>query len=249
VCTLPMKQTPAASATETIEERFRRLEATWQAEVGYSSSSTDLCNHPAFQELIAMGEAVVPLMLRDLSTRPRLWVWALPRITGEDPVPAADRGNIGKMSEAWLRWGREHGYEWVGRIEQVFPGLSGSGYQLTSPEDDHYNCIAWAAGDTGHWWWPDEPDRPDSAHWPVGVPRVETLDAFREAFVTPGYTVCEDEQPEPGYEKIALFARFGAPKHAARQLPTGRWTSKLGPMQDIEHALHDLSGQLYGSHC
>lgn len=98
-------------AAETLEERFRRLEAAWLAEVGYSSSSTALRNHPAFQEIIALGEAVVPLMLRDLAERPRLLVWALPRVTGVDPVPLSDRGNIGKMTEAWLRWGREHGHQ------------------------------------------------------------------------------------------------------------------------------------------
>jgi hypothetical protein len=107
--TVPVKPLPECQA-ETVEERFRRLEATWMAEVGYSSSSTELRNHPAFQEVIGMGEAVVPLILRDLEKRPRLWVWALSRITGADPVPASDRGNIAKMSEAWLRWGREHGY-------------------------------------------------------------------------------------------------------------------------------------------
>jgi hypothetical protein len=107
---LPAKQPPNTPASETLEERFRRLEATWLAAVGFSSSSTELRSHPAFQEIISLGEVVVPLMLRDLEERPRLWVWALPRITGEDPVPAADRGNIGKMSEAWLRWGREHGF-------------------------------------------------------------------------------------------------------------------------------------------
>jgi hypothetical protein len=37
------------------------------------------------------------------------------------------------------------------------------------------------------------------------------------------------------------------PKHAARQLPNGRWTSKLGVSEDIEHALHDLTGLIYGS--
>src|SRR5580700_303635 len=97
--------------TDTLEPRFRRLEASWLAAVGFSSSSTVLRGHPAFQEIISMGEAVVPLMLRDLEERPRLWVWALPRIAGADPVPAGDRGNIVKMSEAWLRWGREHGYQ------------------------------------------------------------------------------------------------------------------------------------------
>ena len=32
-------------------------------------------------------------------------------ITGADPVPVADRGNIGKMTEAWLRWARANGYQ------------------------------------------------------------------------------------------------------------------------------------------
>ncbi len=135
----------------------------------------------------------------------------------------------------------------VAPIEQAFPGLLGTGYRVTSPQDEHYNCIAWAAGDASNWWWPDEPDQPESAHWPLGVPREETLDAFRQAFATLGYVVTSDECPETGHEKIALFALAGVPKHAARQLSNGGWTSKLGPMEDIEHALHDLTGMVYGS--
>jgi len=107
--TVPTKPTPP---TETLEERFRRLEATWLDEIGYSSSPTELCSHWAFQEILSMGEAVVPLMLRDLEREPHFWVWALPRITGARPVPASDCGNLTKMSEAWVRWGREHGYRW-----------------------------------------------------------------------------------------------------------------------------------------
>jgi len=37
------------------------------------------------------------------------------------------------------------------------------------------------------------------------------------------------------------------PLHVARQLPSGRWSSKLGALQDIEHDLHDLEGTEYGS--
>ena len=36
------------------------------------------------------------------------------------------------------------------------------------------------------------------------------------------------------------------PTHAARQFPGGRWTSKLGPAEDIEHELEELAGPLYG---
>jgi hypothetical protein len=112
MASLPAKQVPAPAPAETVEERFRRLEAIWIAEIGHLSSYPAIVKHPAFREIISMGEAVVPLMLRDLDERPRLWVWALPEISGADPVPVGDGGKIAKMSEAWLRWGRENGYQW-----------------------------------------------------------------------------------------------------------------------------------------
>ncbi len=103
------RTTPLA---ETVEERFRRLEAAWIAATGVLSDDTDIVEHPAFRDIVGIGKVVVPLMLRDLEQRPRLWVWALPEITGENPVSAADRGNIARMSEAWLRWGKAKGYQW-----------------------------------------------------------------------------------------------------------------------------------------
>lgn len=131
------------------------------------------------------------------------------------------------------------------RFETLFPRLQGTAYRITSPANDGYNCIAWAAGDTKHWWWPDEPVR---TYWPVGVPRLETLAAFRDAFATLGYVPCEQADLESGFEKIALYADVdGTPTHAARQLSNGRWTSKLGALEDIEHALEDLTGATYGS--
>jgi hypothetical protein len=105
----PVKPGPAPQLPESIQERFRRLEAQWKAETGHLSSSTKIIAHPAFQQIIALGREVVPVMLRDLEERPRLWVWALPAITGANPVPASDRGNIAKMSEAWLKWGKANG--------------------------------------------------------------------------------------------------------------------------------------------
>jgi hypothetical protein len=130
-------------------------------------------------------------------------------------------------------------------IESVFPRLRGADWQVRSQPADLYNCIAWAANETTAWWWPVGPGK---TYWPEGVPRVVTLEAFPEAFATLGYVVCAGEELEPGFERIALFANDqGVPKHAARQRPDGRWTSKLGKMEDIDHALHDLEGTLYGS--
>src|SRR5262249_3442586 len=130
-------------------------------------------------------------------------------------------------------------------IEDLFPGLRGSAYHVTSPFDPVYNCIAWAAGVTDGWWWPT--GDPQRVHWPAGATHEETLEAFREVFASLGYVLCETDQPEPGFEKIALFANAqGVPQHAARQLPSGRWTSKLGLLEDIEHDLHAIEGSEYG---
>ena len=92
---------PATAASrDAIEQRFRELEGIWIRETGHLSSSAQIRNHPAFLEIINLGDAVVPYMLKDLQERPRLWVWALSAITGENPAAEADRGNIAKMSGA-----------------------------------------------------------------------------------------------------------------------------------------------------
>ncbi len=131
-------------------------------------------------------------------------------------------------------------------LEELFPGLAKGGYRVTSPADNNYNCIAWAASDPANWWWPGP--NADEEFWPHGVPREVTRAAFQQAFVSLGYAPCAGADLESGFEKIALFAdQRDRPTHAARQLPDGRWTSKLGKKEDVEHALSDLEGAIYGS--
>jgi hypothetical protein len=127
-------------------------------------------------------------------------------------------------------------------FQDLFPRLQGVAYQVTSPEDNRYNCIAWAAGDNERWWEPAT-----LRYWPPTVPREDTLKAYLQAFATLGYECCAGEELESGFEKVALFMDdTGSPSHAARQLPNGRWTSKIGQREDIEHSLHDLAGETYG---
>lgn len=111
MATIPTPQEASVGSAETVEGRFRRLEALWTEETGYLSSYSEIVAHPAFREIVGLGTALVPLMLHDLEERPRLWVWALPEITGETRVPG-DAGNIRKMSEVWLSWGRAKRYRW-----------------------------------------------------------------------------------------------------------------------------------------
>ena len=131
-------------------------------------------------------------------------------------------------------------------IESSFPNLLQSGYSLTSPSDDKYNCIAWAAGATDRFWWPKSNN--PAMHWPPQLPREETVSNFILAFQILGYEVCDDPDLEPRYEKVAIYADGqGKPKHMARQLISGIWTSKLRPDVDINHnTLEGVEGSKYG---
>lgn len=129
-------------------------------------------------------------------------------------------------------------------IQTAFPGLTATNYSLTSPIDVDYNCIAWAAGENDVWWWPDAMF---TRYWPDETPRLETVDAFVQAFSTKGYVPCDDGHPEQGFEKVALYGLKGKPTHAARQLSDGNWTSKLGEHCDVSHTINALDGPEYGS--
>lgn len=134
--------------------------------------------------------------------------------------------------------------EWPNALGRSFPGLAPENCQITSPADDEYNCIAWAAGDSQRWWWPDPMEQ---SYWPSSIPRVTTVEAFVQAFSLLGYSHRTDATPEAGRRKIAIFVDDrGTPTHAARLLDTGRWTSKLGRQVDVVHDLSALEGSIYG---
>lgn len=125
-----------------------------------------------------------------------------------------------------------------------FPRLTADNHRVTSPPDDIDNCIAWAAGDAAQWWQPGTP-----YYWPVpGWPKDDAgMGGLVLAFAALGYVECEDASHEPGWEKVALYGTGLFWKHAARQLSSGKWTSKLGGNVDIEHdTLEAVSGGLYG---
>lgn len=126
------------------------------------------------------------------------------------------------------------------RVFGWFSQLLAADSEQTSDEDYLYNCFGFAAGSRTQWWQPTEGT---GFHWPPGVPMEFTLDAYRQAYESIGYSVCGGEELEEGIEKIAIFTyEDGIPSHATRQLVDGRWTSKLGEYEDISHVLHQLEG-------
>lgn len=98
---------PARQATdEELRVAFEELALAWSAATAHLSSPTKLVEHPAYRQIIGLGPAVLPLMLRDLDTNGRFWFPALHAITGENPIPDDAAGDIDKMTEAWIGWGR-----------------------------------------------------------------------------------------------------------------------------------------------
>jgi hypothetical protein len=125
---------------------------------------------------------------------------------------------------------------------EVFPRLTAGNHRRTSPPSPEYNCIAWAANDTEHWWQP-------GVYWPTNAaPDDSGIDAVERAFRAIGYEDCGiDDSLEPGFEKVALYGNTVFYSHAARQLSSGKWSSKLGKAEDIEYeAPDDVAGGVYG---
>ncbi|NVJ20655.1 hypothetical protein HUW62_05390 [Myxococcus sp. AM011] len=135
----------------------------------------------------------------------------------------------------------------TGYIHAAFPETVHTHLRITSRRTAEYNCIAWAAEDDERWWWPFAGT---FAYWPPGVPLEESVAAFEQAYGTLGYVACGmSSQPDEGWQKIALYEKTGVITHAARQLPNGLWTSKLGEAEDVEHELKGLEGAEYGRVC
>ena len=132
-----------------------------------------------------------------------------------------------------------------------FPGLVLGNHEVTSDESRLYNCIAWAAGIDHKYVWPDgaeELEPEPEVEWPKGIRNDESVEAFVEYFRLFGYELCDGPELEPGFLKIVMFVKGDCPTHACRQVPSGKWTSKLGfDGVDIEHDdLEAISVEMYG---
>jgi hypothetical protein len=98
-----------AEHSRTVEEKFRELAEQWSNETWHVSSLSDLATHPSYRKIIELGDPVVRYLLSDLITTHRFWFPALAEITKLRPFDPKDAGNVDRMSDAWIRWGRKKG--------------------------------------------------------------------------------------------------------------------------------------------
>ncbi len=133
---------------------------------------------------------------------------------------------------------------------------------ITSRKTPSYNCIAWAMGFDDRWvdCYPDF-DKARKKWWPEGVARDFNPDTLVSAFEMVGFVKCDDDSPEDGYDKVALYkvSPLVDPMtgkkiadegwtHAAKVLESNVYHSKIGESFDIHHSGGDVfAGSSYGS--
>lgn len=133
----------------------------------------------------------------------------------------------------------------------AFPNLSSENHRVTSCCTPLYNCVAYAMGDDKRWW---EPSGRQGTYWPLKLgPNI--LDNYIKMFQIFGnFDICSNGDVERHFFKIAVF--YNSSKntgtkvftHVAKMLADGKWSSKLGEAEDIEHSKpEDLFGSFYGT--
>lgn len=99
----------APGSTIDVHTRFQELALRWKEQSHYLSNTVQMAILEPYQRIIGLGPVAVPWILEELRREPDHWFWALEMIAGENPVPPAERGDVSKMTVAWLNWGRDHG--------------------------------------------------------------------------------------------------------------------------------------------
>jgi len=125
------------------------------------------------------------------------------------------------------------------QIHNHFPNLKkGENFTFTSLQTEDYNCVAWACDVDDEW-----------IQFYEERKLVINVDRYIQHFSNLGYTITENRALVAGVQKIAIYKdNEGNFKHVAKQLPSGKWTSKLGDWEDIEHDSPEaLLGRSYGT--
>ncbi len=112
---------PKTPETTELEAAFNLLAEAWLKETAFHSNGYSIVKHPAYQQIVELGEVALPLIFRELEKGQMAvhWPYVLRAVTGantEPPPKQLPAGFVGldikAIHEAWLQWGREQGYRW-----------------------------------------------------------------------------------------------------------------------------------------
>jgi len=99
-----------ALSVSKMERRFLNRVNQWKEDIGAESSLSIIMGNDNYLEIISMGDAVIPLILRELQREPAPWFLALRVLTGQKDIGKEYPGNFRKMAQAWIEWGKAKGY-------------------------------------------------------------------------------------------------------------------------------------------
>lgn len=94
---------PSFTSNRSLASTFDQLVAEWKKRALTSSSIHEIALSEAYQSMIGLGPAALPLILaRVRDDRSPHWFWALRAITRSDPAYGID--TVSEAHQAWLRF-------------------------------------------------------------------------------------------------------------------------------------------------
>ena len=120
-------------------------------------------------------------------------------------------------------------------LKNAFPKLNLKYFKVTSECDKDYNCIAWAMGLSDRW---VDNSGEGSSWWPLPFSDgSSTKEGLVKAFESVGFTRCDNNDKEQGYDKVALYGDPNEDEwlHAARVINELEYHSKRGEDWDFHH--------------
>lgn len=97
-------------AQSETEDAFALLADDLEAAMLVAGSTRRLAQHPAYTEVLAMGDKAIPLLLARLAypgARP-LWLRLLGSLTAYEP--GAGKRTVHEAAAAWVKWGKLRGF-------------------------------------------------------------------------------------------------------------------------------------------
>lgn len=92
----------------SVSEKFNALADEWN-DYNLGRSIIQYA-HPAYWQVIGMGDLALPFLLKSVARGEGTWYPALEAITGVRATADGDRGDAAAVRRAWLEWGRLNGY-------------------------------------------------------------------------------------------------------------------------------------------
>lgn len=89
---------------DNLRKEFNELKDRWVEETLLYSNPNQIYDHPNYQQILDMGEEVVPFIIEDLKKNDHLWFHALQHLTGQNPIKNEHRGDFNLMKQDWIDW-------------------------------------------------------------------------------------------------------------------------------------------------